>query len=219
MKKKIKVMIVDDHVIVQEGLKQLLELDDEIDVVEIANSGFECMHLLEKNANPDIILMDIKMKDISGIETTRLISRKHPNIKVIMLTIYTDDQYVTDAINAGARGFVTKDVKRDELINIIHHVMKDGSFLDPKITKCIVDQVKRGARSGRGTEKSYFTYRELEVIKALVAGHKDDEIAGLLHLSKHTIRSHMKNIFRKTGVTSRSQAITKVINMKIVSLE
>jgi DNA-binding NarL/FixJ family response regulator len=217
--KKIKVMIVDDHVIVQEGLKQLLELDDDIEVIEIANSGFECMQLLEKKLNPDIILMDIKMKDISGIETTRLISKKHPHIKVIMLTIYSDERYVKDAIDAGAKGFVIKNVKRDELVSIIHHVMKDGSFLDPTVTACIVDQVKRGTKTNQETEKSHFTYRELEVVRALVAGCKDVEIAKLLNLSKHTIRSHIKNIFRKLGVSSRSQAITKVINLKIVSLE
>ncbi len=217
--KKTKVMIVDDHVIVQEGLKQLLELDGDIEVIEIASSGFECMQALAKKTNPDIILMDIKMKDISGIETTKLISKKYPNIRVIMLTIYTDDQYVTDAIGAGAKGFVTKDVKRDELIKIIHHVMRDGSFLDPKVTGCIVDQVKKGTKAGRAVNTSYFTYRELEVVKGLVAGHKDDEIAKLLHLSKHTIRSHIKNIFRKLGVSPRSQAITKVINLKVVNLE
>ena len=86
--KKTRVMIVDDHVIVQEGLKQLLELEEDIEVVEIAGSGFECIQSLEEKANPDIILMDIKMKDISGIEATKLICKKYPNIKVIMLTIY-----------------------------------------------------------------------------------------------------------------------------------
>ncbi len=217
--KKTRVMIVDDHVIVQEGLKQLLELEDDIEVVEIAGSGFECIQSLEEKANPDIILMDIKMKDISGIEATKLICKKYPNIKVIMLTIYTDGQYVTDAISAGARGFVTKDVKRDDLIEIIHHVMKGGSFLDPKVTGCIVDHVKKGTKAGQAVKTSYFTYRELEVVKELVAGHKDDEIAERLYLSKHTIRSHIKNIFRKLGVSSRSQAIAKVINLKIVNPE
>lgn len=216
---KVKVMIVDDHVIVQEGLKQLLEVGDEFEVVDVAQSGFECMRLLEKKSHPDIILMDIKMKGISGIETTRLIGEKHPHIKVIMLTIYTDEHYVMDAINAGAKGFVLKNVKRDELINIIDHVVKNGSFLDPSVTACIMDQVKRGQQPGNAAQKSCFTYRELEVIKELVAGHKDDEIAELLKISKHTIRSHIKNIFRKLGVSSRSRAITKAINLKIINLE
>jgi DNA-binding NarL/FixJ family response regulator len=217
--KKINVMIVDDHVIVQEGLKQLLEIGDEIKVVGVARSGFECMQLLENNLYIDIILMDIKMQGISGIETTRLIGEKYPRVKVIMLTIYTDEHYVTDAINAGAKAFVLKNVKRDELINIIQHVMKDGAFLDPSVTACIMSQVKRSGEDKQVINKSYFTYRELEVINELVAGHKDDEIAEILNLSKHTVRSHLKNIFRKLGVSSRSQAVTKVISSKVVNTE
>jgi DNA-binding NarL/FixJ family response regulator len=97
--------------------------------------------------------------------------------------------------------------------------MKDGAFLDPSVTACIMSQVKRSGEDKQVINKSYFTYRELEVINELVAGHKDDEIAEILNLSKHTVRSHLKNIFRKLGVSSRSQAVTKVISSKVVNTE
>jgi DNA-binding NarL/FixJ family response regulator len=185
-------------------------------VIAVARNGIECMQLLEKGSNPDIILMDIKMQGISGIEATRLISEKYPQVKVIMLTIYTDEHYVSDAINAGAKGFVLKNVKRDELVSIINHVMNDGAFLDPSVTACILGYVKSKKDTGR-LEKAYFTYRELEIAKEIIAGNKDNDIARNLYLSKHTVRTHMKNIFRKLGVSSRSQAAIKIMNLKIIN--
>ncbi len=214
--RKCKIMIVDDHVIVQEGLKQLLEIGGEYDIVGIASSGVECMQLLETKVNPDIILMDVKMQGVSGIETTRLIKEKYPNIKVVMLTIYKDEHYVTDAINAGANGFVLKNVRREGLINIISHVMNKGAFLDPTVTACILGQVKNNKQS---QQNSNLTFRELEILKELVAGNKDEEIANLINISKFTVRSHLKNIFKKLGVNSRSQAVTKAISQNIINLE
>jgi DNA-binding NarL/FixJ family response regulator len=126
-------MIVDDHLVVREGLKQLLEIDTDIKVIGEASNGLECLGLLER-VSPDIIFMDVKMPGISGIETTRLICQRYPNMKIVMLTIYGDGQYVTEALHAGAKGYILKKVKREELINVIHHVMENGAFLDPAVT-------------------------------------------------------------------------------------
>lgn len=213
---KIKVMIVDDHLVVREGLRQLLELEDDIEVVAEAGSGLECLDIVDSSC-PDLIFMDIRMPGINGIETTRLVRRKCPDTKIIMLTIYRDDQHISEAIQAGAKGYVLKDVKRENLINIIRHVIQDGAFLDPAVASQLFDHIKHAATTSPGGEKPRFTQRELEVLELLVEGRKDRDISRLLNISEHTVRSHLKNLFRKLAVSSRSQAVVKAIQGDIIT--
>lgn len=214
--KKTKVMIVDDHLVVREGLRQLLELEDDIEVVAEAGSGLECLGILETSC-PDLIFMDIRMPGINGIETTRLVRGKCPDAKIIMLTIYQDNQHTAEAIKAGARGYVLKDVKRENLINIIHHVMEDGAFLDPAVASELFNHIKDGKPAAMEDRRPQFTHRELEVLNLLVDGRKDREISDFLNISEHTVRSHMKNLFRKLRVSSRSQAVAKAIQGDLIS--
>jgi DNA-binding NarL/FixJ family response regulator len=212
---KIKVMIVDDHPVVREGLRQLLEVGDSIQVIAEASSGLECLQLLEKSS-PNLIFMDIRMPGISGIEATRLLCQKYPHVKVIMLTIYEDDQYVTEAIQAGAKGYVLKNVNRDELIKIIYHVMEDQAFLDPSVTATIFNRLKRSTYAPGEERKILFTQRELEVLKGIVAGHTDRTIAKSLHISEYTVRSHIKSLYKKLRVSSRAKAVAKALQDKII---
>jgi DNA-binding NarL/FixJ family response regulator len=214
MNAKLKVMIVDDHLVVREGLKQLLEVDDEIQVIAEASSGLECVRQLDKHS-PDLIFMDVRMPGISGIETTRLIHQKYPSIKIIVLTIYDDDQYVTEAIQAGANGYVLKKVQREELIQIIRLVMDDQAFLDPSVTAKIFNRLKGEKNIPEGDEKVSLTHRELEILKGMVAGHTDRKIGDFLHVSEHTVRSHIKSLYRKLRVSSKSQAVAKALKHKI----
>ncbi len=214
--KKINVMIVDDHLVVREGLRQLLELEDDIEVVAEAGSGLECLEILEDSC-PDLIFMDIRMPGINGIETTRLVCRQCPDTKIIMLTIYQDNQHIAEAIQAGAKGYVLKDVKRENLINIIHHVIQDGAFLDPAVASELFDHIKNATTTSMEGEKPRFTRRELEVLKLLVDGRKDREISEFLYISEHTVRSHIKSLFRKLGVSSRSQAVAKAIQGNLIT--
>ncbi len=214
--KKINVMIVDDHLVVREGLRQLLELEDDIEVVAEAGSGLECLDRLEESC-PDVIFMDIRMPGINGIEATRLVRRRCPHSKIIMLTIYQDNHHIAEAIQAGANGYVLKDVKRENLINIIRHVVEDGAFLDPAVAAHLFNHIKNTKTSSLQEEKPPFTRRELEVLQLLVDGRKDRDISALLHISEHTVRSHLKNMFRKLGVTSRSQAVAKAIQGDLIT--
>jgi two-component system, NarL family, response regulator DegU len=211
----IKAMIVDDHLVVREGLKQLLEVSEDIQVISEASNGLECLHLLEK-FSPDLIFMDIRMPGISGIETTRLVHQKYPGIKIIMLTIYEDEQYVTEAVQAGAQGYVLKKVQRDELIRIIRDVMGDRAFLDPSVTARIFDRLKNGDPDFRNKSKVPLTQRELEVLKGIVAGHTDRAIGRSLYIAESTVRSHIKSLYKKLGVTSKSQAVAKAMQDKII---
>jgi DNA-binding NarL/FixJ family response regulator len=218
MNAKLKTMIVDDHPVVREGLKQLLEVDGEIQVIAEAGNGLECLRQLDKHS-PDLIFMDVRMPGISGIETTRLIHQKYPRIKIIMLTIYDDDQYVTGAIQAGANGYVLKKVQRDELIQIIHLVMGNQAFLDPSVTANVFNLLKRGKNTPERAEKVSLTHRELEILKGIVAGHTDRKIGEFLHVSEHTVRSHIKSLYRKLRVSSKSQAVAKALQYKIIQGE
>ncbi len=213
---KIRVMIVDDHVMIREGLKQLLGLEKDIAVVAEADSGLTCLKLLETH-DTDIIFMDIKMPGINGIETTRLVCQKYPHVKVVMLTIYEDDQYVTSAIQAGAKGYVLKKVGRDELVDVIHNVVEDRAFLDTSVTASIFEKIKEKKRGLKGEAKPGLSRRELEVLKYLVEGFTDRKISGTLHISEHTVRSHLKSIYRQLRVRSRSQAVAKALQERMIT--
>ena len=186
-----------------------------MEVVAEASNGLECLNLVD-DYGPDIVFMDVKMPGISGIHTTRLIRQKHADIKVIMLTIYDDDELVTDAIRAGASGYVMKNALLGDLMAAIHHVMKGQAFLDPAVTSTVLDQIKKEKSSGRTDDQTPLTRRELEVLQAIVLGLTDREIAKLLHISEHTVRSHIKRIYRKLSVSSRSQAAVQAIHQGIV---
>ena len=203
---KIRVMIVDDHLLVREGLRQLLEIEDDIEVVAEAGSGLECLEFME-TALPDLVFMDVRMPGVSGLETTRLVCQRYPQVKVIVLTIYEDDQYVREAIAAGAKGYVLKKVGREELIRIVRDVMKDRVFLDPKVAPALFDHVKGGSPSP--DRETILTQRELEILQHIAAGKSDRNIAEALHISEHTVRSHIKNLFRKLGVSSKAHAVAK----------
>jgi len=212
---KIKVMIVDDHELVREGLKQVLSLEDNIEVIAETDSGLNCLQLL-KECSPDIILMDIRMPGINGIETTRLVCQEYPMAKIIMLTIYDEDKHVMDAIQAGAKGYVLKKVKRDRLIRIIHNVMNNQVFLDSKVTESIFKKVLCKDPPLKGERKIMLTKRELEILKYIVDGYKDRQISESLFISINTVRSHLKNIYKKLGVGSKTQAVAKAVREGII---
>jgi len=213
--KKIRVMIVDDQLIVREGLKKLLEISDNIEVVAEASSGLDCIELIEK-AKPKIILMDIKMPGINGIETTRLIRKRHSEIKIIILTIYDDPELVTSAIHEGANGYLMKNATREKIMRCINHVIHESAFLDPFVTSSVLEHIKQNNGSPTSEGDSILTKRELEVLEKIVSGLIDKEIAGNLHISEHTVRSHIKNIYRKMGVSTRAQAAVKALTKGII---
>jgi len=211
----LKIMIVDDHLVVREGLKQLLEIEDWIEVIAEAASGLECLSTLEEIC-PDLIFMDIMMPGINGIETARQISEKYPHIKIIMLTIYGDEKFVTEAIKAGAKGYVLKNVNRDELMKIIRHVMRDRAFLDPAVAGMVFDHLRQDTQVSEMATEEKLTRRELEILQLMTKGDTNKEIGKTLFISEHTVRSHMKNIYRKLSVKSKSQAVAVAITKGLI---
>ena len=196
-------------------MRQLLGFEKDIEVVAVYGSGIECLEQIDEYL-PDVIFMDIRMPGISGIETTRLLCQKYPNIKVIMLTAHDEVQYVTDAISAGAKGYVLKKVRQEELIKIIHDVIDNKSFLDPDLIDSLFNKLKHKKSPLKGEENQNLTKRELEVLQYMVDGSTDEEIAKLLFISKYTVRSHIRNIFQKFNATSKTQVVSKAIGRGIV---
>ena len=159
--------------------------------------------------------MDIKMPGVNGIETTRLICEKYPEARIILLTMYEDADHVVAGLRAGARGYIVKNADKDEMIKAVHLVMNDEAYLDPSITRALINMV-RDMPGIPKEERETLTQRELEILNGLFEGQSDQKIAETLFISKHTVRSHIKTLFRKLGVTTRSQAIIKGIQQGIV---
>jgi len=213
----IRIMVVDDHVIIREGLKALLELEKDMDVVYGVSSGMECLKVLDQCC-PDVVLLDLKMPGIGGIKAARLIKQKHPHIKVILLTNYDDEEYVLEAIKAEADGYVLKDVKKGDLVKIIHLVLEGHTFIDSSVTAKVLRNLKKVGLSEKADPRASLSYRELQVLECLVDGKSNQEIADTVYLSLDTIKSHLKKIYQKLGVCNRSQATKTAITEGIIHL-
>lgn len=213
----IKVMVVDDHVIVREGLKALLELENDIHVVHEADSSMECLEEIEKHC-PDMVLMDLKMPGIGGIEAVRVIKQNHPHVKVILLTNYDDEEYVIEAIKAEADGYVLKDVKKGDLVRIIRLVLEGRSYIDPSVTNKAFRHLKHSVASDKPYSRTILSHRELQILEYVVDGKSNQQIAEAVYLSLDTVKSHLKNIYQKLGVSKRAQAINKAIKEGLIHL-
>ncbi len=211
-----KVIIVDDHAIVREGLKSLINHEKDFEVIAEAESGAKCLAVLQ-TVIPHIILMDLKMPGISGIESTRLIKAEYPQIKLILLTNYDDEGYVLEAIKAGADGYVLKDVKKGDLIEILRKNIQDQAFIDPNVTRKLFDHLKNSSYPERPvSDRPILTQRELEILAHVAEGLSNKEIADALFISLDTVKSHLKKIYRKLGAQNRSHAAKLAIQKRIL---
>ncbi len=201
----IKVLICDDQALVREGLQMLLELDQGIDVIGIAENGYDALRLIEKS-KPDLVLMDLKMPVMNGIEATSEIVRNYPDVKVLVLTTYDHDDWLFDAIRAGACGYLLKDAQREEIIHAIKGTMAGNTFLDPKVAGRVMDHAVTGGSLPSANLREKLTNRELDVLKELAKGFSNTEIAERLFLSEGTVRNHISSILAKLQVSDRTQA-------------
>ncbi len=205
-----KVIICDDQAIIRDGLAMLLNLEKDIEVVAQAQDGAEAVEQVAQH-QPDLVLMDLKMPGVNGIEATRQICTHHPAVKVLVLTTYDDDQWVFDAIRAGAKGYLLKDTPREEVIKAIRGTVGGHSFVDPAVAGKLLEQV-----AGRQTQPATLitdklTGREVDVLRLLARGLTNADIAARLHLSEGTVRNHVSAIFAKLDVSDRTQAAVLAI--------
>ncbi len=205
-----RVIICDDQAIIRDGLEMLLKLEKDIEVVGLAQDGAEAVELAERES-PDLVLMDLKMPGMNGVEATRRIRTHHPEIKVLVLTTYDDDEWVFDAIRAGASGYLLKDTPREAVVDAIRGTVEGKSFVDPAVTGKLLNQLASKQEQPTSLIIDKLTGREADVLCLIARGLSNTEIAEELHLSEGTVRNHVSAIFSKLDVSDRTQAAIMAI--------
>jgi DNA-binding NarL/FixJ family response regulator len=217
----IKLMLVDDHAVLRDGLKNIIGLEEDIEVVAEAVSGVDALDkVIGEGYLPDVILMDINIPDKNGIEVTGLIKKDYPNIKILMLTMHDHDEYFMSAIREGADGYLLKDAPSQHVVDAIRSVVKGQSVIHPAMTKKFLnfqvsDKVAEPVRENKDT---LLTEREREVLLCLVQGMNNKEIAQSLFISDKTVKIHVSKIFKKLDVKSRSQVVIYAVQNQLVPL-
>jgi two-component system, NarL family, response regulator DegU len=210
----IKVMIVDDHNLVREGLKAVFDQGDEIDVVGEAGSGEEAIEMVNK-VKPDVILMDISMPGMNGIQATKLIRDANPDAKIVILTMLDQEGYVYEAIKAGATGYMLKSTSSDELVNAIQTVNEGKALLHPDATAQLL---KEFVTLAQNKAKDYgLSNREMEVLQLLSEGNTNKEIAKALWISEQTVKTHVAHIFDKLGTSDRTETVAQALRSGLVT--
>jgi DNA-binding NarL/FixJ family response regulator len=200
-----KAIICDDQAIVRDGLEMLLKLEPDIEILGVAEDGAAAVERVEKKT-PDLVLMDLKMPVMNGVEATRQIRTKHPQVKVLVLTTYDDDEWVFDAIQAGASGYLLKDTPRDEVIKAIRGTVTGKTYVDPSVAGKVLRQASSHQTQPATLITSKLTDRETDVLRLIAKGLSNTDIADRLFLSEGTVRNHVSAILAKLGVTDRTQA-------------
>lgn len=214
----IRVLICDDQTVVREGLAAILGTDPEIEVVGLAGDGRQAL-LLVPEARPDVVLMDLKMPLMNGVQATQRLQTQYPSVRVLILTTYADEAWVLDAVRAGASGYLLKDTRRDELVSAVKGTAQGRSYVDPSVAGKLMRQVASapGAPAPDTTWADAFTERERQVLALLVQGHSNPEIARRLYLAAGTVRNYVSSILQKLGVPDRTQAAVVAIQRGLVN--
>ncbi|NCO65406.1 MAG: DNA-binding response regulator [Candidatus Aquicultor secundus] len=215
---KIRVLLADDHALVRESIRQFLDKETDIEVVGEAGDG-EQMVALAGELRPDVIVADVAMPKINGIEATKQVKALDPSIAILILTAYDFDQYVFALLEAGAAGYLLKDICSQELINGIYAIYRGDSVLHPAIARKVTQRFRNTHKSHELRSFELLTDRELGVLKLAAQGKTNKEIADELSLSVRTIESHVGHIFNKLGVGSRTEAVILALKKGWVGLE
>lgn len=213
---RIHLLLVDDHEVVRRGLRMLLENEDDLDIVGEASTGEDAMEMVE-TLKPDVVIMDITLPDISGIDATRRIKEKNPAVAVVALTIHEDQQYFFEMLQAGASGYVPKRAAPNDLITAIRATHRGEMYIYPSLAKLLVgDFLSRSSEDGAKEAMNGLTPREQEVLFLLADGKTNDAIAEFLSISVHTVARHRENLMDKLGLHSRSELVKYAIRKGLI---
>lgn len=216
------IVIIDDHQLFREGVKRILEFEPSFEVVAEGDDGSEALKLVEKY-HPDVIIMDINMPKINGVEATRNLIENYPDSKVLILSIHDDENYVSHALKTGATGYILKEMDADALVDAVKVVAEGGSYLHPKVTHNLVKEYRRLAINEGNDNGAQFqqvevrrplhllTRRECEVLQMLADGKSNRGIGEALFISEKTVKNHVSNILQKMNVNDRTQAVVEAI--------
>jgi DNA-binding NarL/FixJ family response regulator len=207
---KIRVLLADDHVMVRQGIRRFLEDAGDIEVVAEAEDGAAALRLVEAQ-RPDVAVLDIRMPQMTGVEATRQIKERFPQVRVLILTAYDDDPYVFTLLQAGADGYVLKTASGDELVRAVRTVHQGGTMLSPEIAAKVVRQVATHRPEQAADQIEPLTGRELDVLRLAAQGLTNRAIGHALQISHRTVQGHLASIYGKLGVSSRTEAVTEAL--------
>ncbi|MFW6082413.1 MAG: response regulator [Chloroflexota bacterium] len=216
---KIKIMLAEDHVLVREGTKEMLDREDDMEVVAEVGDGEEAVRLANEH-DLDIVVMDIALPELNGIEATRRIKSSQPDIAILVLSAYDDDEYIFALLEAGAAGYLLKDVSTHELVEAIRAVQSGESMLHPAVARKVINRFSRSAQDGQSrADSDELTEREIEVLRLAGKGITNREIAERLSISHRTVQAHLSHIFGKLGVGSRTEAVVSALRRGLLSFD
>ncbi|HJX03155.1 MAG TPA: response regulator transcription factor [Dehalococcoidia bacterium] len=216
MSEQIRILIADDHPVVREGLTAMISGEDDFEVVGEATNGLEAVDKSLK-IKPDVVLMDLRMPGLDGVEAIRQIAATDPNIKFIILTTFSDDEGIFRGIEVGARAYLLKDAPREQLFKAIRAVYRGESLIQPVIASKVLDRFAELSRQSQSPET--LTEREVEVLNLVAKGSANKEIAASLNISNSTVKTHIASIFQKLGANDRTEAVTQAIRRGIIRLQ
>jgi DNA-binding NarL/FixJ family response regulator len=214
---KIRILLADDHALMRRGIRALLERNEQFEVVAEAGDGREAVQLTEAHS-PDVVVADIAMPGLNGIEAARQITQKSPHTAIIILSMHSDESYLLRALKSGARGYLLKDCPESDLINAIVAVHSGKAFFSPAVSKMLVEDYMRQLQN-RGMEDSYelLTTREREVLQLLAEGKSNKDVASILNLSLYTVETHRGNILQKLGLHGTPELMLYAIRKGVIS--
>jgi two-component system, NarL family, response regulator LiaR len=212
-----RILICDDQDMIREGLTLILSSNPEFTVIGAAEDGDKALAMIERDA-PDMVLMDLKMPIMDGIQATASIKRRYPHIKVLVLTTHSDDEWLFDAIRSGANGYLLKDAPSEELFKAIRSAMAGDTPLDPKMTRKLFDYVANNSPMPQARILERLNSRELEILRLIARGYSNGTIAEKVHLSDGTVRNYISTIFTKLDVTDRTQAALLALRYGVVQV-
>jgi len=204
----IRIAIVDDHEIVREGLKSILQKEPDFEVVAEAGTADDLSALVDQ-AVPDVVLLDARLPGISGAEACKRLVASHPDIAVLIVSTYADEHLVEECINAGARGYVVKDIERFTLKESIRAVHSGGGAVSPSVAAKVLDRLRSHEQAPTPERQMPLSDTQLEIVRLISSGLSNREIAARVHLSENTIKSHVQEVFRKLGVDNRVEAAVR----------
>jgi DNA-binding NarL/FixJ family response regulator len=211
----IRVLIVDDHPVVREGIGSMLKKETDFKVVGEASNGLEAVEKA-RELSPDVVLMDLRMPEMDGVEAISTIKAEKPDIKFIILTTYSDDEYIFKGIAAGARAYLLKDAPRDELFKAIRMVSRGESLIQPVVASRVLDKLAELSRKTPAGDT--LSDREIEVLRLMAGGQSNKDIADHLSITQSTVKTHITSIFQKLNVTTRTEAVTNALKKGIIQL-
>jgi DNA-binding NarL/FixJ family response regulator len=213
----INVLVVDDHRVVRAGLVALLRQNQSLNVVGEAGNGEEAVRLAGQ-LQPDVVLMDMQMPVMTGVEATQRIKAQWPAIQVLVLTTYDDDELIWGGLQAGAKGYLLKDAPPEELLQGIKAVAAGQSLLPPQIAAKVMQVISQGGPGGKSESADQLTERELEILGLMAQGAANKEIAASLYISENTVKTHISNLFQKLDVRDRTEAVTRALSRGLIRI-